>query len=183
MLNQKISSMMTDLRDRQAAGERMRCPRCGRDSMLPDLEANSKCAVPGVWICNLCRENIDELLIEKNVNTDEEYGYYFWEMFKERRPASDFEFRAVSDVLEEVEREQLDSILELYKAWRDSGQTNIDELEVKTVAFLTLKGLDYVSMGPYFTLKYAAANGNVFVKVRDGGRGLQYSITAEENKD
>lgn len=183
MLNQKISSMMTDLRERQAAGERMRCPRCGRDSMLPDLEANSKCAVPGVWICNLCRTTMDELLREKNVETDTEYGYLYWDMFRAQRPASDFEFRAVSDVAEEVEREQLDSILELYKEWRDSNKTIVDEMETRTVAFLTCRGLDSIYMGPYFTLRYIAANGTVFAKVRDGDHGLQYSITAEENKD
>ena len=40
-MTEKMIARLDDLRARQQAGEHMRCPRCGQDTMKPDLKTNA----------------------------------------------------------------------------------------------------------------------------------------------
>ena len=40
-MNEHIERALADLRARQAAGEWMPCPRCGRDTLKPALHTNA----------------------------------------------------------------------------------------------------------------------------------------------
>ena len=40
-MTEKMQKRLADLIARQQAGEYMRCPRCGRDTMKPDLKTNA----------------------------------------------------------------------------------------------------------------------------------------------
>ena len=41
-MTEKMIARLDDLRARQQAGEHMRCPRCGQDTMKPDLKTTSR---------------------------------------------------------------------------------------------------------------------------------------------
>lgn len=40
-MSKNIQEALLDLKARQEAGEKMPCPRCGRDTMKPDLYTNA----------------------------------------------------------------------------------------------------------------------------------------------
>ena len=54
-MTEKMIARLADLRARQHAGEHMRCPRCGQDTMKPDLKTNALSRhVEDVYICDSC---------------------------------------------------------------------------------------------------------------------------------
>ena len=55
-------NVLLDLKARQLAGERMPCPRCGRDAMNPALTHNALSRHADLYICDAC--GMDEALLD-----------------------------------------------------------------------------------------------------------------------
>ena len=53
-MNSLIEKGLTALKARQKAGELMVCPRCGRDSMKPELVTNALSRYAEIYICDDC---------------------------------------------------------------------------------------------------------------------------------
>ena len=54
-VSDQIEQALLHLRARQGSGEHMPCPRCGRDTMLPEMNANPMSRqADGVRICTEC---------------------------------------------------------------------------------------------------------------------------------
>ncbi len=54
-MTERIEKALADLRTRQTAGEKMSCPRCGRDTMKPALHTNALSRhADGVYVCDEC---------------------------------------------------------------------------------------------------------------------------------
>ena len=51
-MNDEIRKALADLKARQEAGDSMVCPRCGRETMKPDLYTNAM-SRDGTW-CTPC---------------------------------------------------------------------------------------------------------------------------------
>ena len=54
-MSKNIQEALLDLKARQEAGEKMPCPRCGRDTMKPDLYTNALSRhADGIYVCDDC---------------------------------------------------------------------------------------------------------------------------------
>ena len=54
-MSKSIQEALLDLKARQEAGEKMPCPRCGRDTMKPDLHTNALSRhADGIYVCDDC---------------------------------------------------------------------------------------------------------------------------------
>ena len=85
-MTEKMIARLADLRARQHAGEHMRCPRCGQDTMKPDLKTNALSRhVEDVYICDSC--GTAEALLDF---MKQELPLTMWAICKPLRPASGF---------------------------------------------------------------------------------------------
>ena len=54
-MNEEMKRALLNLRARQEAGEHMPCPRCGRDTMKPNLYTNALSRhAEGIYVCDEC---------------------------------------------------------------------------------------------------------------------------------
>ncbi len=54
-MNDEIRKALVDLKARQEAGDSMVCPRCGRESMKPELYTNAMSReADGIMVCDEC---------------------------------------------------------------------------------------------------------------------------------
>ena len=54
-MSKNIQEALLDLKARQEAGEKMLCPRCGRDTMKPDLHTHALSRhADGIYVCDDC---------------------------------------------------------------------------------------------------------------------------------
>ena len=53
-MNDMLARRLADLKARQDAGEHMPCPRCGRDTMKPDVHTNALSRQADIMICDAC---------------------------------------------------------------------------------------------------------------------------------
>lgn len=94
-MTEKMIARLDDLRARQQAGEHMRCPRCGQDTMKPDLKTNALSRhVENVYICDSC--GTAEALLDF---MKQELPLTMWAICKPLRPASGFGGMTAADVL------------------------------------------------------------------------------------
>ena len=54
MMSTPMEMILLDLKARQQAGEHMPCPRCGKDTMKPDLHTNALSRPAPLFICDQC---------------------------------------------------------------------------------------------------------------------------------
>ena len=50
----QYDQLLLDLKARQQAGEHMPCPRCGKDTMKPELHTNALSRHADLYICDSC---------------------------------------------------------------------------------------------------------------------------------
>ena len=54
-MTERIERALADLRARQTAGERMPCPRCGRDTLKEPICTNALSReADGIYVCDAC---------------------------------------------------------------------------------------------------------------------------------
>ena len=53
-MTDRIRKALGDLKARQAAGEHMPCPRCGRDTMKENIHTNALSRHADIYICDAC---------------------------------------------------------------------------------------------------------------------------------
>ena len=50
----QYDQLLLDLKARQQAGEHMPCPRCGKDTMKPELHTNALSRHADLYVCDQC---------------------------------------------------------------------------------------------------------------------------------
>ena len=53
-MTDKMNTRLGDLKARQHAGEHMRCPRCGADTMKAPIHTNALSRHMDIYICDAC---------------------------------------------------------------------------------------------------------------------------------
>ena len=51
-MTEKMKNLLADLKARQEAGEHMRCPRCGADTMKEPVHTNALSRIADIYICD-----------------------------------------------------------------------------------------------------------------------------------
>ena len=157
-MTEKMQKRLADLIARQQAGEYMRCPRCGRDTMKPDLCTNALSRhVEGVYICDEC--GTAEALLDF---MQQELPLTMWALCRPLRPASGFESMSAEDVLARVMTEQMPALIALFKQCEADSE---NREEYRSEAYETCPGLTELWTEP-FTAKYDTKDSPVMLRFR-----------------
>ena len=171
-MTEKMIARLDDLRARQQAGEHMRCPRCGQDTMKPDLKTNALSRhVEDVYICDSC--GTAEALLDF---MKQELPLTMWAICKPLRPASGFGGMTAADVLAKVMTDQLHTLIAIYKLC-EAYPENRDEYRAE--AYETCPGLTELWTEP-FTARYDSKDSPVMLRFRMTDSGdVQVCVAAE----
>ena len=84
-MTERMKKALLDLKERQENGTYTLCPRCGRDTMKPDLYTNALSRQADIMVCDACGSE-EALLAFMN----KPYSLYQWAAFRPVKPASHF---------------------------------------------------------------------------------------------
>ena len=157
----KIQEMLADLKERQKNGEYTLCPRCGRNTMKPELYTNALSRLADIMVCDECGMDEAKLAYMRNPGT-----IYTWKALQPNRPANDFKALNGSAVWKHIQEEQCETIFKLYDEYRKGT----DRLEIQFEAFESLPGLTSFGTEP-FHLRYRAKDGVVLIRMTEEENG------------
>lgn len=109
-----LKAMLVDLKARQDSGEHMPCPRCGKDTMKPELHTNALSRHADVYVCDSC--GTCEALLDFMNNP---LPLERWACFEVRRPESDFEALGIAEAMAQLQKNQIPWLCKLYRRWLD----------------------------------------------------------------
>ena len=92
-MTERMRKALADLKARQESGEYTLCPRCGLDTMKPDLYTNALSRQADILCCDACGQE-EAILAFMN----KPYSLYQWAAFQPEKPASDFRDRPGKEV-------------------------------------------------------------------------------------
>ena len=156
-LGKQNNPILLDLKARQQAGEHMPCPRCGKDTMKPELHTNALSRHADLFICDQC--GTAEAMLDFMNNP---LPLTMWAICKPLRPASGFGGMTAADVLAKVMTDQLHTLIAIYKLC-EAYPENRDEYRAK--AYETCPGLTELWTEP-FTARYESKDSPVMLRFR-----------------
>ena len=157
----KIEQRLADLKAAQEAGKYTLCPRCGMNTMKPNLYTNALSRSADIMVCPTC--GMDEA---KLAFMNAPMSLYQWAGLQPSRPASDFKALPATRVWECVKEEQMPMLRELFRRL----QNGEDAAELRLDALESCPGLTQLWMEP-FQAKYDAADGAVLIRFRRDANG------------
>ena len=161
-MTEKMKKRLSDLKARQKAGEPMRCPRCGADTMKEPVHTNALSRIADIYICDACG-SAEAMLAFMN----QQYPLTSWSAFQPERPESDFRDLPAGDVLMRVQLDQSGMLTDICtKCMNDPEHA----AEYRLEAFGSCSGLTELWTQP-FQAKYDASDGAVLIRVRRDANG------------
>ena len=161
-MTERMKVCLADLKARQEAGEHMRCPRCGADTMKETVHTNALSRISDIYICDACVSSEAMLAFMK-----QQYPLTSWSAFQPERPESDFRDLPAVDVLMRVQLEQIGMLTDICtKCMNDPEHA----AEYRLEAFGSCSGLTELWTQP-FQAKYDAADGAVLIRFRSDANG------------
>lgn len=161
-MTEKMQQRLLDLKAAQESGAYTLCPRCGQNTMHPELHTNALSRVADIEVCPYCGMDEAKLAYMKVKDTP-----YTWDYFRPKG-LSDFKALPWRDALERIEAEQLDTLKELYLAFLNGE----DPDEITLTAFESCLGIEYLRPEP-FQAKYRTADGVLLIGFRGNADDLQ----------
>jgi len=111
-MNIDLKTKLLDLKARQDAGEHMMCPRCGKDTMKPELHTNAMSRQADLYVCDACGTNEALLAFMHNP-----LPLTRWACFEPKRPLSNLETLSVSEASRKLKAQQIPYLCELFTRW------------------------------------------------------------------
>ena len=168
-MNERIERALADLKARQQAGERMACPRCGRDTMKTRLATNALSRhAEGIYICDECGTTEALLDFMQRPLPIED-----WAVFRARRQRSGLEALPGQTVWERIRLEHGPVLIRLYERWQRE-QPDADFRAIREEAFDRCPGLTELWEAP-FQAKYSVADGELLLRFRKTDDGTEIS--------
>ena len=161
-MTEKMKKRLSDLKARQKAGEPMRCPRCGADTMKEPVHTNALSRIADIYICDACGSAEAMLAFMK-----QQYPLTSWSAFQPERPESDFRDLPAGDVLMRVQLEQIGMLTDICTKCMNAPE---HAAEYRLEAFGSCPGLTELWTQP-FQAKYDAADGAVLIRFRRDANG------------
>lgn len=160
-MNEKMIRRLLDLKAAQVHGEYTLCPRCGRDTMNPELSRNALSRQADIMVCERC--GYDEAMQAFMHCPD---TVYRWKALQPERLPGDYSMLSGEQAWDVIKQEQIKIILKLFRRF-ESGE---GAEEVRFDAFENCKGLLDIWTEP-FQLKYKTRNGALLIQVRKNTTG------------
>lgn len=161
-MTERMERRLLDLKARQQAGEHMPCPRCGADTMKEPIHTNALSRATDLYVCDACGSAEAMLAFMK-----QEYPLTCWAVFQPVRPPSDLGALPAAEVLQRVLKEQVNTLIHLYRMCRDDPENGG---EYRSEAFESCPGLTELWTQPFYA-KYQAADGAVVLMFKTGADG------------
>ena len=175
-MNEHIEKALADLKNRQSAGEWMPCPRCGRDTMKPELHTNALSRhAEDIYICDECGTAEAMLDFMNNpLPTD------MWAMFRVPRPESDLNTMPGETVWEHIRVDHGLVLIDLYKRWlREKPGASFTPYRWE--AFRRCPGLTEIWESP-FQAVYNVADGELLLRFRHTDEGVEIAADLLGNR-
>ena len=112
-MSKDIQEALLDLRARQEAGERMPCPRCGRDTMKPALVTNALSRhADGVYVCDDC--GTAEAMLDFMQNP---LPLECWAFLREEQGGVDFKAVPGEEAMKTIKAEHIPRLIRVFQKW------------------------------------------------------------------
>ena len=169
MTRNEIARWLLDLKARQDAGEKMPCPRCGRNELKVSMAHNALSRYADLYICSECGMTEAGLAVMNNPLPIEQ-----WAVFQDTAPSLDFKALCMQEAVVRILSSQMEDLLRLHKAWvlREEGQS-FDDL--RTQAIMACPGLVDLWENPFCAV-YLARDGQVLVRFRWDGTQSEIAV-------
>lgn len=158
-MTQEMKNRLADLRARQEAGEQMPCPRCGRDTMKPNLHTNALSRhADGIYLCDDCGSAEGMLDFMQNPLPLE-----CWALFRENAGTADFQAVPGEEALKTIKAEHVPRLVRIFRQWKKGGT---DFKELRIAALKECPGLTQIWEQPFQAL-YSVSDGEIVVRFRE----------------
>lgn len=158
-MTERQKAMLLDLKARQDNGEKMPCPRCGRNTMKPAIHTNALSRHADIYVCDEC--GTAEALLKFMSNP---MPIKDWACFAPVQSPSDFKTLPVDKVWERVQKEHLSTLRSLYERWQEKKAYE-DFEDYRAEAFQNCPGLTQLWPSP-FRAEYEAADRKLVLRFR-----------------
>ena len=170
-----VRKALEDLKARQEAGEHLPCPRCGRDTMKPDLYTNALSReADGIMVCDECGTQEALLAFMRNPKPVED-----WAFLQEDLPTADFKDLPGAAVWEQIRMEHGPVLIEIFKHWTQE-KPSADFRAYRNEAFHKCPGLNEIWPQP-FQAQYLVSDGELILRFRQGEEGVEITADLLEN--
>ena len=164
-----MDRLLLDLKARQDAGEKMPCPRCGRNELKVPLAYNALSRYADVYICSECGMTEAGLAMMNNPLPIAQ-----WTVFQDTAPLIDFKALSMQEAVVRILSVQMEELLGMHKAWvlREEGQS-FDALRIQAIT--ACPGLVDLWENPFCAV-YLARDGQVLVRFRWNGTQSEIAV-------
>lgn len=170
-MNQEMENRLADLRARQEAGEKLPCPRCGRDTMKPALHTNALSRrATGVYVCDDCGTSEAMLEFMNNPMPVEE-----WAIFNPPPTPSEINQMDGKKAWEYILAHYQVSMVRLYARWLEE-KPDADFRPYRQEAMRCFPGMKQIWERP-FQIVYDVADGELIVRLKKENGSIR--ITAD----
>ena len=168
-MTEEIRKALLDLRARQESGEHMPCPRCGRDTMKPQLHTNALSRhADEIYVCDECGTSEAMLDFMNNPMPIED-----WALFNPQNHSDDFKDIPGEEAWERLQKEQTQILAELFLGWLD-GKGDRDFKAYRREAMRRCPGLSLLFDRP-FSAVYKVAEGDLILRFKNTDEGVKIS--------
>ena len=156
-MSKNIQEALLDLKARQEAGEKMPCPRCGRDTMKPDLHTNALSRhADGIYVCDDCGTAEAMLDFMRNPLPLE-----CWAWFRDDVTAIGFESVPGEEAFKVIRTEHVPRLMHIFQQWKDGS----DFKALRATALKECPGLTQIWDVPFQAL-YTVEDGEIVIRMR-----------------
>jgi hypothetical protein len=173
-MNDIMRRILFDLRARQMAGQKMPCPRCGRDTMDPVMENNPESRrETGLRICKRCLQQERDLEV---MNNPLAFPLYSWAVFQPDTSKNEFKHMTNAEAERYIEDEYIFYLMDLYSRYT-SGRDQFADLDLE--ARHQCPGLTRMYSHPFW-IRFDTAEGYLSIQFREIGGEVQYAFHRHE---
>ena len=171
-----IRNALADLKARQEADQHMACPRCGRDTMKPDLYTNALSReAEGIMVCDECGTQEALLAFMRNPMPVDD-----WAFLREDVPDADFRDLPGAAVWEQIRMEHGPALIDIFKRWTQE-QPGADFRAYRREASRRCPGLTQIWEQP-FQAMYEVSDGQLILRFRNTEEGVELTADLIESK-
>ena len=163
-MSKSIQEALLDLKARQEAGEKMPCPRCGRDTTKPDLHTNALSRhADGIYVCDDCGTAEAMLDFMRNPLPLE-----CWAQFREGEATADFKAVPGEEALKTIKAEHVPRLIRIFQQWK----AGTDFKALRITAMKECPGLTQIWEEPFQAL-YTVADGEIVIRFRENNDAVE----------
>lgn len=176
MKKAEIDRRLLDLKARQDDGEKMPCPRCGRNTIKSPLTHNALSRYADLYVCDEC--GMTEAMLDMMRNP---LPLDQWAVFRNTGPELDFKALSMQEVVGRVLGGYTDELLRLHSAWIHRTEGRVFEI-YREQALKAFNGMVDLWENPFCAV-YQARDGQVLVRLRWDGNKSEIAVdTIPEEK-